>query len=300
MTHSLTLNAAWFVILAFFLPLNSIAGESEKPLVVCIASYQNVHKDRYKRNLDSVFRQRYNHYRVIYIDDHSPDGTGRLVREYVESLGQNGRFTLIQNDVQMGCMANKYKMYTMCDPSEIILELDGDDAFFHDDVMNCINRAYSDSNTWMTYGNFVIFPHMLTWEVSGIPDEIIRKNSFREEMFGTGTIHLRTFYSSLFQKIDIGDLMHEGKFVDIASDMAYMIPMLEMAGNHSRFIPDVLYLYDGETSMNDYARSGSRQQYMDFQVIRKWPKYLPLKDLNSPPEKESQIQQNPRDVRDFR
>ena len=64
-------------------------------MVITIASYNN--KDWYKKNLDSVFSQNYQNYRIIYTDDCSLDGTGDLVAEYVREKGQENRVILIEN-----------------------------------------------------------------------------------------------------------------------------------------------------------------------------------------------------------
>ena len=45
-----------------------------------VPSYKNAKTMLYKRNLDSIFMQNYTNYKVIYIDDNSPDGTGQFVQ----------------------------------------------------------------------------------------------------------------------------------------------------------------------------------------------------------------------------
>ncbi len=77
------------------------------PIVVVIPSYNN--KDWYKRNLDSVFNQKYHNYRVIYLDDASPDGTGPLVKGYIKEKKQNHRVKFIQNEKRVGALANTYR-----------------------------------------------------------------------------------------------------------------------------------------------------------------------------------------------
>ena len=55
--------------------------------------------------------------------------------------------------------------------------------------------------------------------------------------------HLRTFRKYLFNAIDIDDLKLDGEWIDIATDWAFMVPIIEMAEN-PRYISDVLYLYE--------------------------------------------------------
>ena len=52
----------------------------ELPFCIVVPSYKNVRDDRYKLNMYSIFRQEYDNYHVVYMDDASPDGTGDKVR----------------------------------------------------------------------------------------------------------------------------------------------------------------------------------------------------------------------------
>ncbi len=52
------------------------------PFCLIVPSYNNAKSKIYLRNLDSIFMQDYSNYRVIYIDDKSPDKTGEFVSKY--------------------------------------------------------------------------------------------------------------------------------------------------------------------------------------------------------------------------
>ena len=63
-----------------------------------ILSYNNVKDERYKLMLNSLFRQEYNNYQVIYIDDASPDKTGEVVQNYVnEKAPHPEKFKIVIN-----------------------------------------------------------------------------------------------------------------------------------------------------------------------------------------------------------
>ncbi len=66
----------FFLLRSLYAPCLELPKYTEKPFVFIIASYNN--SEWYKNNLDSVFAQDYENYRIIYIDDASPDGTGHL------------------------------------------------------------------------------------------------------------------------------------------------------------------------------------------------------------------------------
>src|ERR1700733_7929082 len=68
------------------LPLVEHAVKEHKPIVVVIPSYNN--PPYCERNLRSVLDQKYDNFRVIYIDDCSADNTYASVQQLVESSGQ--------------------------------------------------------------------------------------------------------------------------------------------------------------------------------------------------------------------
>lgn len=262
------------ILLPFLMPISAKAdlGEHhEKPIVVIIPSYKN--SQWYQKNLDSVFSQNYRNFRVIYIDDASPDGTGELVRSYTEEKGQEFRVTLIKNEKRVGALANLYRAIWMCAPHEIVANLDGDDWFHHDNALARINQAYADPDVWMTYGQFMYYPAEQVGFAKEVPPEVIAENSFRKH--SRGTTALRTFFAGLFHKIKKEDLFYNGNFFPSAWDLAMMWPILEMAGVHSRFVPDVLYVYNIANPINDFKVNEAFQAELD-RVTRRMPRYTPI------------------------
>ena len=243
----------------------------EQPLVVIIPSYKN--SVYYERNLLSVFSQKYDNYRVIYIDDCSPDNTGNLVEAFIKQHGQEKRVTLIKNPERHGALYNLYHAIHSCKDEEIIITLDGDDWFAHDGVLTRINKAYADGKTWMTYGNYKLWPDTDRSICAVIPDYIRVTNNYRR--YAWCTSHIRTCYAWLFKKIKIEDLQDNGQFLPVTGDMALMFPLLEMASSHVTYIPDVLYIYNVETPCNDFKERFAQQQYYEKFLRAKQP-YQPL------------------------
>ena len=257
-----------FLLLCFPLFLGAL---EEKPFVIVVPSFNN--KGRYKENLDSIFQQKYHNYRVIYIADAPTDGTIELVEEYVKAWKLEHRFILIKNQEKNGPLACMAQAIFQCDKMEIVIDLDGNDALAYDGVLNYLNQIYADSTIWMTYGQFCTYPQFRKGFASQIPPDVISKNSFRT--FGGSVTHLKTFYAGLFHLIDKQDFLYEGKFIQKAGDLAYIIPILEMVGTHSRFIPDILYVYNNGFPLNENKTSTPLEAQMD-QLIRSRKKYEPL------------------------
>lgn len=260
---------------AFAFWWNFKSHSDEKSIVVVVPSYNN--KAWYKKNLDSIFSQKYHNFRVIYTDDASPDGTGDLVKEYIREKNVGDRITLIQNKERVGSLANLYKMIQSCNKDDIIVDLDGDDWLAFNGVLSYLNKMYSDPNVWMTYGQFLYYPANTMGFASKVPADVIEQNTFRSLRNGAIT-HLRTFYAGLFQKIKKEDLMHEGQFFQISGDMAFLLPISEMAGKHSKFIPITLYIYNASNPISDDRTNRPLQVKME-NVIRAKEKYEPLADL---------------------
>ena len=224
----------------------------QKKLAVVIPSYNN--KEWYKKNLDSVFNQEYENYRVIYIDDASTDNTEKLVHKYIKNKRQEQRFTFIKNSFKEGATANRYKGSHLCKDDEIVLILDGDDWFAHNKVMQIINKAYSCDDIWLTYGQFIRWPSGEIGQCKKLP-----QNYNYRHMKHWYTSALRTYYAWLFKKIKKEDLMYEGKFFQVSGDVAEMLPMLEMARGHTKFIKDILYIYNNKTPFNDFKKHSAAQ-----------------------------------------
>lgn len=245
---------------------------AEKHFVVVIPSRNN--KQWYERNLGSVFKQKYSNYHVIYIDDDSPDGTGDYVAQYCCDCGFKDKVTLIKNEKRRGALANLYTAIHLCDDDHIVITIDGDDWLNGDDVFERLNRIYSDRNVWMTYGSYENHPQGTRGNARQIPLGVIRHNAYRECEW-TST-HLRTFYAWLFKCIKLEDLLYKGNFFSVTWDMAMLFPMLEMAGERSRFIEDILYIYNQETPFNDFKLHLILQLHCD-KLIRSKEKYQLLK-----------------------
>ncbi len=254
----------------------------EKPLVVVITSYKN--KEWYQRNLDSVFFQKYRNYRVIYIDDASPDGTGELVASYVKKKGQQHRVKLIRNKEWQSQMANHYKAAHMCYDYEIVVHIDGDDWLAHDRVFKIINDAYTGSNIWLTHGGAVYWPGLTPWPgeraLPGFIEGMIAHNTFRDTgEEGWIFCHLRTFYGWLFKQVKLQDLLYEGTFKNMSPtpDSGFMYPLLEMAGHHIKYLTDVLYMWNMQNSNSQWRITSFSIMHSLSGTIRSWQKYSPLK-----------------------
>ncbi len=256
------------LFLCFFI-VQTACAVFERPIVVVTASYNNI--NWVKKNLDSIFTQKYDNFYLIYIDDCSTDGTGAFVQEYVKNRGLERKIKLIVNPVRKGALHNHYHAIHSVSSAAVIIILDGDDFFIHEDVLSTINQAYADRNIWLTYGQFREWPSDQRGFCCQYPEDIIVNNAFRE--YGHTPSHLRTYYAWLFKLIKKEDLFYEGDFFAMDADIATMFPMVEMAREgHFKFIEEELCLYNAENCLNDHKVSKELQVKLD-QEIRSRKRY---------------------------
>jgi len=252
--------------------LKNYVPKIQHHFVIVSTSYNNA--QWYERNLGSVYAQDYENYSVVYVDDASPDGTGKLVAEYIEKKKQEHRTTLIVNEKNQGACSNWYNVVNNLPPEVIIVALDGDDWLSNKSVLSLLNKVYNKYNVLVTYGSFQMYPfHGLDKICEPLPYDIMKNNKFREYKWVTS--HLRTFKAGLYQRIKKEDLFYDGTFLKMASDQAFMYPILEMAGMRSIFIPDILHVYNCATPLNEH-KVNAEYQTMIAEYIHSKPKYQPL------------------------
>ena len=290
------------ICLIFTIRLSAI----EKNMVVIVPSYNNFRY--FKSNLDSILNQSYQNFRILYVNDCSTDGTGERIEKYLqqndidysslsfenntdESLlnlnvkfceklkSEKHFFTLVHNKKRAGAMANIYRAIHSLEDSDVVILIDGDDRLSHTDVITRLNTVYnSEKEIWMTHGTLIEYPSRSTNWCEAIPDEIIKRNRFRKFKCPS---HLKTFYSWLFKKIDINDLLYDGEFFQATSDMAFMFPICEMARERHEFIPEVNYVYNMSNNLNDNKINPQMQNDLDF-LIRNRLRYQPLRGSEIP------------------
>lgn len=247
----------------------------EKPFVIIIPSYNN--EKFCIANINSALDQRYNNYRIIFINDCSSDKTLELVKRTVHKSHKKDIVTVINNEQRQLALANYYyAIHENTKDDEIILTLDGDDMLASPYVLKHLNNVYSNKKKeiWLTYGQmrFLSNPKTRSW-VCDMPRKIVRENRFREHVHLPS--HLRTFYSWLFKLINKEDLEENGEFYPMTWDVAMMLPMIEMARDHFTFIPHVLYIYNDINNLSDHRVDESLQRNLNLEIRAK-PPYFPL------------------------
>jgi glycosyltransferase involved in cell wall biosynthesis len=237
--------------LLFLLHVSAHAAIDDKTFVIIISSHNN--ENFCEQNLASVFNQTYPHYRVIYIDDCSSDNTVKKVESCVLQNHQKERFTLVKNSERKGVTENYYRIINTCNDEEIVVLINGEDWLSDNRVLEYLNRYYSQADIWMTYGSYFDYPAMKRGELSHkVPYKVLKNGSIRAYLSkGWVLSPLQTFYAKLFKKIKLQDVLYQGAFLQSRADQAIMIPMTEMAGKHSLFIEDAVYVHNTTNPLSE-------------------------------------------------
>ena len=223
-----------------------------------------------KKCLDSALNQDFDNFEVILMDALSDDNTFKIAQKYASRYP---KLKIYQNEKRLPQIANMVLLTKLASPNSIVVSIDGDDWLPHDKILQELDNVYS-SDVWLTYGTYKEYTGFASYRsVSHIymayPDEVIKSNSFRDYRWLAS--HLRTYRKELFLKIDESDFKREdGEWLDTAGDRAFMIPMLEMTGSRSRYIEDVMYVYNVADMQRDGSTNEKRQiELADYVACKK-------------------------------
>ena len=228
--------------------------------------------------IESALGQDYDNFDIIFIDARSTDGTYEKMIEYAL---KHKNLLVVQNTERKFQTENMVIGTKMAKENSIMITLDGDDWFAHENVLARVNAEYKKKDIWISYGTYQEFPYRDVRNIyHAYPKEVIENKTFREHQWLAS--HLRTYRRELFLKINENDLKDsKGNFFEVAGDLAFQFPMLEMAGNKSSYIPDELYIYN---RTNPVSEANIYQQKIDEseKYIRTLPKYKTLEKLYEP------------------
>jgi len=213
----------------------------------------------------SVKLQSYKNFQCILVDDISIDSSAEIAEQ---EIAGDDRFVLVRNTEKAYALKNIYDAINLSEPREedIIVTLDGDDWLASKDVLDKLNAVYTQSDCWLTYGSYAEYPSGFRGKFAKqIPRHVIQNNNYRESEWCSS--HLRTFKQHLWSRIKKEDLLdNNGDFYRMAWDLAFMFPMLEMAGDKSKYINDILYIYNLGNPLNDHKVDNRLQQSLEFDI----------------------------------
>lgn len=195
----------------------------------------------------SIKYQKFNDFKCYITDDISTD---RSIEKAKQAINGDRRFTLLKNyskAYQPGNYDYVIRHNKDIDDEDVIVELDGDDWFPDENVLERVNLLYQDDDVWIANGSFIYS----NGQPGFATEQQINSNLRSTRMTCS---HLRTWRAGLWRKIKQEDLKNEhGVYWPVTGDLAFMFPMLEMAGQeHYRFMKEINYVYNDDNPLNDH------------------------------------------------
>ena len=218
--------------------------------------------------INSIIKQSFKNFQVKIVDDCSTDSTFEIGSRICANYKN---FDIFKNSRRLGALNNISKClgFSVKNPSKTIdILIDGDDYLYSGDVLSIICEKYLKTNCLITYGS-----HLSSKGVQGkkYPWLIRNFNLYRKYFWYAS--HLKTFRHDLWLSINSNDLLDKnGQYLAVASDLAIMFPMLEMAGNRQEFIPDLLYVYNDQNPISDH-KIRRKEQILVAKEIRRKKRY---------------------------
>jgi hypothetical protein len=146
-------------------------------------------------------------------------------------------------------------------PASVIVWLDGDDELTPG-ALHRVRRYYGQPGVWLTYGSFVRDDGRLDYYWNPAfgrrYEHAPRKERWRAS-------HLRTFRAGLVQQVPREYLIDPatGTFFQNATDVALMVPLLELAGPRYLAVTDVNcvyhYAHSAEANQPNTTRANERR-----------------------------------------
>ena len=223
--------------------------------------------------LESIENQTYKNYDVVVIDDAS-DEFG--IKAYALGVFRKNNWKIIFNGTNKGILYNRIlgtNFFKLSD-DDVIVALDGDD-WLKENALEVVNNYYKKYDILMTYGSHEHFPGGEYGLNNGaLLKSVVDNGSYRKTRWCYS--HLRTFKYILWKNINDSDLRYkDGDYYTMTSDLAFMFPMLEMAGDRIVNVSEIIYVYNMENPLNDHKKSAGFQAEYDM-FIRSKPQYSRL------------------------
>jgi glycosyltransferase involved in cell wall biosynthesis len=232
-----------------------------------------------QRCVISILNQTFKDFECVIINDSSTDSTRQKIEELKQYL--DNRFKIVHNSKNVKALQNIVDGFNLLnckdDPESILMVIDGDDFLYSEWSLDIVRQAYEQTNCLLSYGNWIGWPDGSSSNCRPIHPDIHKNRNYRGLPFAFS--HLRTWKSKLWYNINDKDLRDEkGNYYESGWDVSFMLPMIEMAGERTLFIPNVLYCYNRINPISDDKIKQSQQIQFDNE-IRKKQKYSIFEEL---------------------
>lgn len=235
--------------LIFYLQTRKLEKFSKKKnCFKVVVTFYNPGKKYLEKCLKSIKEQTYSNFDVCLVNDKSTkeiNEINKLCEFYKNKYAWKCLNSKKNNGPYKSRMAGIEKLKP--NDEDIIVLIDGDDTLHNNNVFEKLNDTYQ-YNTKVTFGNFIKVNSKGYKSAPKVNCNNINikklslDNTFRNER-GYIFSHLKTFKYGLYKRINHTDNKVNGEFIKSATDAALMYPLLELSGENTKCINEVLYDY---------------------------------------------------------
>lgn len=180
-------------------------------------------------NLQSIVNQHYPHFRVIFISIGMPTAGAAVAKEYCLKYNPLLPVSSVQFTTREEFYEHFAAMIQNCKDDEVVVHIEGNDWLASPDALLTLNQAYQDPDVWLTYGE----------SIDGLGSgKRETKHTHARSVKPWMTATFKTYYAGLFKQMSFAEVKGAHLF-----DPNSLMPIVEVAKWHIRFIPDVLYVH---------------------------------------------------------
>lgn len=256
----------WYVFTLLFSILAMVGDDALKEKRIVVLMVGSNARRYIKEALRSVYEQRYANYQLLYIDAASSDESLEFVHEYTARMGKTANLlACIHGGADKQIPLSSYmEARSFLKDSDIVMVLSAQDCLAHQEVFCYINNLYASGDVWMTYGPQRLKQSNKLIYDEKIPEIVHELSAYRNYLFIPHYIH--TCYGTLLRKIRRNDFYAGEKFLDTGDQLTCMLPMLQMANGHIRFVPDVLVIRNDALDHTRYAVNPEKQDEVNIDI----------------------------------
>lgn len=193
--------------------------------------------------INSLYNQSHKNWNALIWLDGPTDGG--LLASVSDQFKVNTTYTNIGVCGSMYNGLNRLKSFRRIEPESPVGILDADDTLYPDAIEKAMKK-FANPDVWVTHGSYIKNSKGSTTRVSKPypKNAVVRKYKWRAS-------HFKCFRYGLFAHLTKEDFMHNGAWMQAASDLALMFPVIELAGmDRVRFISKPIYHYNDNTGCN--------------------------------------------------
>ena len=238
-----------------FSPLAETHAEDKHFLFVV---FTKNHRNFLEESFQSIMKQSYLNFKVVYLDQGSVDGT---IEWLSEKRSEN--VSLIECQKPFTLHQTYYDLVSQAENETVIVHLYGNDSLAHQEVLSELNQSYQNPDVWLAYGKPVDPTPLEKMPHDAPPKWSAQKKKPRRALCSSGS--LKSYYAGLLKKIEI----EPDFFLSMKDENALLEPIMEFASAHVKFIPQGLYFHSHSRENQDKQKKAGRANEQIGHEIKK-------------------------------